>query len=156
MHQVLGHKMKAEYKFCVGTKNGRREHREIIEKATGRKLGYNEIVHHKNGNKLDNRLDNLCIMSRSEHSRQHTKEQWENDKGDMKINSRNSVRLATTASEKPCVQIRLDGTPVKVYRSLTDTKRFGFCPQKVCSCCKGHTIKHRGFLWKYIEMWCNG
>jgi len=42
-------------------------HRRAIEKHLGRQLGKFEHVHHKNGNKLDNRLENLEVMTLSEH-----------------------------------------------------------------------------------------
>lgn len=48
-------------------------HRRKMEKHIGRKLQYNEIVHHKNKNKLDNRLVNLEVMHRGSHSRLHAK-----------------------------------------------------------------------------------
>lgn len=50
-----------------------KEHRLIMEKVIGRKLGIDEVVHHKNGIKTDNSMDNLEVMTRSEHTKLHNK-----------------------------------------------------------------------------------
>lgn len=47
------------------------EHRLVVEIALGRNLSADEIVHHINGNKADNTLDNLEVVSRATHAKIH-------------------------------------------------------------------------------------
>ena len=53
------------------------EHRKIMQEHLSRQLSFNEVVHHKNGSKRDNRLSNLEIMSRAEHTAHHARERME-------------------------------------------------------------------------------
>lgn len=49
------------------------EHRAVMEEHIGRKLTEDEVVYHINGDKTDNRLENLQLMTRGEHSTMHNK-----------------------------------------------------------------------------------
>lgn len=50
------------------------EHRLVVEQSIGRKLERDETVHHINGIKTDNRLDNLMVLTNSEHQKLHARE----------------------------------------------------------------------------------
>lgn len=64
--------MKYPYKK-IKLSNGKtiNEHRYFMERHLGRKLDRYEVVHHRNENPRDNRIENLEIKSLSEHSRDH-------------------------------------------------------------------------------------
>jgi hypothetical protein len=65
-------------RFCRDDKTGyylnstirKRLHRYVWEKEVG-KIPYGCQIHHINGNKADNRIDNLAIMTASGHQRLH-------------------------------------------------------------------------------------
>ena len=47
------------------------EHVVVAMTMLGRPLAANEVVHHKNGLRADNRPENLEVLSRAEHAREH-------------------------------------------------------------------------------------
>lgn len=47
------------------------EHLIVAEKKMKRPLGSDEVVHHKDGDKFNNRRRNLEVLTRSEHYKKH-------------------------------------------------------------------------------------
>lgn len=80
-------------------------HRYMMEDLLGRKLSKDECVHHKNGNKLDNRYSNLELMKDTEHramelasTRSTTKWQEANNKRLVAYNKSSDKRSAVSAA----------------------------------------------------------
>lgn len=83
-------------------------------------------VHHINGDKIDNRVENLMWIDRKTHDREH--------KG------------------KPVACIKNDNI-VKIYSCIMECEEDGHCNAHVSKCCN-HIQKyksHHGFQWEFLE-----
>lgn len=103
------------------------EHRKIMEEYLGRKLEKNEIVHHINGNKRDNRIENLQLMTLSEHSRLHNpigRKLNDKTKEKMSIANKNKINKHRKLSENDIINIVNKYKELDSYRKVD--RYFGF------------------------------
>ena len=97
-HSWKGGHINYGYKIIQVNGKSVREHRHIMEKHLGRKLGPKEHIHHFNGDRLDNRLENLTILTNKEHAMLH----W-SDPEMIKLQSKRlrKIRAGKWWSSKP-------------------------------------------------------
>ena len=92
-HDVTGRKMTPNGYFALCIKSHPNsdnhgyvmEHRVVMEMNIGRYLNRDEIVHHLNDKRYDNRIDNLKTMTQSEHVRLHNLKRGEHNEETKKL-----------------------------------------------------------------------
>ena len=68
---IIGDSVMKSYECITINGKQKRLHRHIMEQHIGKQLSPNELVHHKDGNKHNNILANLQIITRGDHMKAH-------------------------------------------------------------------------------------
>ena len=156
-------------KICLGKDdNGKRiivdEHRYIMEQHLGRKLKKDEVVHHIDGDKTNNKIYNLEVMKLSKHSKFH----FEN--GDYSISPQNKSRLSKESkiklsnslkkyyeknNKRLIQQFDFEGNLLNTFYSTREAARFLSKTNNdtknthISEVCRGKRKSAYGYVWKY-------
>ncbi len=115
------------------------EHRLVMERHLGRKLNSDELVHHVNGDRGDNRLDNLKVMSRSEHARHHVSDTFRGS-GPPSYGEKNGSAKLTVLEVEEIKRLLQDG------QSWYQIWKSGLYPVGGTTLCK----IAKGELWSHV------
>ena len=72
INEIKGTNQRSKEYIIIRNEKGYRvlEHRDVWEKSNG-KIPEGNIIHHKNGNKKDNSIENLECLNIKEHGKKH-------------------------------------------------------------------------------------
>jgi hypothetical protein len=100
-------------------------------------------------NKQNNKLDNLCWVTRSENMDWNGLQQKIKRTGPKDINK--WVSFISEFNSKKIIGINILNNTKLEFKSIAMAKRAGFNAGNISACCKGKRKKHKGYTWSYKE-----
>lgn len=109
-------------------------HRLLAEVFLGG-IPYGLEVNHKDGNKQNNHIANLELISHQENIRHSA----------YTLNNESAIPKSAVISEDP-----LTGK-ISIYRSCAEAVKSGFSQSGISKCCLGLRSQHKGLKWYYAD-----
>lgn len=152
-------KPKCKNYFRVGLHKSGRQYLEILAHLVAK--AFPEIcgdwfagceVHHKNHNSLDNRAENLIVLTLEEHNKLHSNSEITYSKRSKSQVTAWKTRTKRVAWQKAVEQYDLQGNYINTYSSLKEAaKQTGTNIPAMSSCLNGKYKTAGGFKWKFAS-----
>ena len=157
--------MKSPYLTTRDKGRHRSVHRVVMEQHLSRPLNPDEDVHHINGDKRDNRIENLVVISHSKHAKFHAQKYAEyatcvvcgkqflphptNRKNGKICSIKCKRKYYRTQS---VMQFSLEGNLIKIWDSVREAERELQIPHGgINACCKGKQKTCHNFIWRFTN-----
>lgn len=124
-------------------------HRLVYLVAYGR-IPEDMEVNHIDEDKSNNGINNLNLLTPTENKRWGTAIQRSSEKQKGKKCPYMKAFNVETKS-KPVQGISLDDGHCIFFPSMSEAARNGFQQASIQRCCAGKQIKHKNYIWKYLE-----
>jgi len=102
---------------------------------------------HIDEDKTNNKLDNLCWVTRQENM------EWNNLQSRIKRTGPKDInkwkQIISQVNRKSIIGISIKDKSIIEFVSMADAKKNGFNAGNISSCCLGKRSKHKGYNWKF-------